>query len=319
MNIVSLTIPDNDAELAPWLEGILVRGELPQLSAELLSIRASTRAGKPLVRKYTLARKFASVLPEVASRGLQVLNRDQIRRLLRHPYLLDELLDFVYAEGGPYWERLWNRDATRDTIVEASWQRLQPHLAVDVPSIFPLAMAEPISLKKSRSRWSIAVVSSFATAASVLIALWSLPQLRDSLGFPSKPSIELASASWGLLKPPPVGLDDPAVYEWVASAFGEAKNRPAQSAADLAAVIGELRTGCSRLQLNPLMQLSADHAADLKKRCRKWSGKLDEMLATLEGQPETADTVRTNLYSLIDDLAATLKKEAESMREEIPT
>jgi hypothetical protein len=329
MKLISLTIPEEESQLAPWLEEIFARGETYQLAEELSALREKSHADKPIERKYSLTDSYAEALPKVAKRGLGVLNEKDLKRLLRHPYLLRELVDFLFLEGGPYWDRLWQKEMDLGPSTHNSWKKFQSFLpmesgtsAAEQMVVSPLSEAIlvseaeiPIARRaKSHSRWGFAALSSFVTAAAVLIALVNIPQLRESLGIVPQVKNEVAIAPWGLLKEPPSGLDDAGVYQWTAAAFREALVRPAEDRLALATLINELRMGCSKLQLNPPASMSATKKADLLKRCFDWERKLDDLVVRLESKPEEFSTVKNNLNELIDRVSTVLDKEAQKMK-----
>ena len=69
-------------------------------------------------------------LRDVLDRGLAAAPPDVLETLVRHPVLLRDLQDIVFAEGGDYWLRMIGQAAAKmppefQTIVERSRKKLE--------------------------------------------------------------------------------------------------------------------------------------------------------------------------------------------------
>jgi hypothetical protein len=297
MNLWIMTIPDDPAELARWLERQLVGLSLPELVAELTAIHG--RAESPL----SLGDWFGILRNDVLARGLGVVGPDRIGLLLRHPKLLYELQDVVLSEGGRYWDEL-PRDADVSDSVNRSWNRLADQLTPAPAPHRPVVQPAPATAWYRRP-WLV----SMATAAAVLIAVWGYSHVSQS---PVPPTP--VAAGWGWSKPGAVPAEGPASAYLARLAEGgqEWFNKRPDDRAGLAKRIGEMRQGCTGLILATHQPLADADRKWLVDKCRDWAKKFDLHLSDLEAG-KSVEVVRAEMDATVDKLVGALKKRSAEL------
>src|SRR5687767_1355847 len=101
MKLIAMTIPDDPAELAGWLERRLVGLDLAALVAELSAIHGDrpSAAGE-------LDALLGGHRDAVLNQGLSALPAAGLRELMRRPSVLLELQELILIDGGDYWRSL---------------------------------------------------------------------------------------------------------------------------------------------------------------------------------------------------------------------
>jgi hypothetical protein len=263
---IAMTIPDDAARLADWLEAQLVGQNLGKLVAELRAVHGDQSATQSL--DAILGNNATAVIES----GLGILPHPVLQELLRNPTLLLELQEHVLMEGGPYWSELPMSEEFGETL-ERGWERLgrelAPHLAVPAPPMaLPTRQAGPL-----RKLLPYAVTS-LATAAAILVVFHFIPinQPQDT------------AKGWGWQKPDafPANLDRAAYLNRLADGADEWFNKRPENVAAAAKRISEFREGCTALLLADHSPLTPADRTWLKERCQKWSQALDATLAKLE-------------------------------------
>lgn len=280
MNVMFLTLPDDPADLPAWLDDHLFDPSLPQLVAELRVLHG--RPGSPT----QLADVLGANADRVLDHGLAYLPRPALSQLLRQPELLIELRDLAITAGGPYWDHV-GTDTELRAIADRVTDRVKRTIATDspVPS-------------RGRSRGWTHAITTLATAAAVLVAVYLSDGFRDrpvpaptaTSEFRDQPSpAPTATSGWGFARVNelPADADDRAVLDRLAVLAGEwSKKRPDTPVA-LAERLTEFRAGCAAIQLSEL-GLSPDTARWLKARCADWSAEIDGHLRSLEATHDVA-------------------------------
>ena len=189
-----MTIPEKPAEYAEWLEKVLVNGEMADLVSELEAVHGKRS------KLVSLTNVCGDKLPEIYEGGLKVLGPPAVSKLLENPHLLLALTADVMEYGGAYWDKRLNSDKTRDRNLESSWEKLQAAIRQEDPvfpirqeeNVFPIAEVvnvKPVRRKRLLSAWFVVPITSFATAASVIIGILFIPGLRERIApLPYKPS-----------------------------------------------------------------------------------------------------------------------------------
>jgi hypothetical protein len=290
MTLVAMTIPDDPAELAGWLERRLAGLDLAQLVAELSTVHNSSGGPQPAVREL-LGAHFEGVVRT----GLSSLPPALIKHLLRRPALLLELQEIVLAAGSPHWDRLAAGETAE--LVDRGWNRLQQTLPIE----------EPVILRPRPRRWQRLVVGLVAAAAIVMIAILSYPVIAPLFHKPEQPP----AIAWGWARPGalPTGLPPGEYLRKLADEGDEwFKKRPDDSAA-LAKRLDQMRQGCRTLLEAEHPSLSPEDREWLHERCRAWLKKFDEAAAALEaGNDQVA--VRDEVDAVVNRLVHALRERA---------
>jgi hypothetical protein len=288
---IALDMPEDEAELASWLERLVVGERLGALVAELEGIHG------PPARTASLDQALGDRRDAVLRDGLASLPPDRLGLFLRQPRLLLQLQELVLVSGCPHWETLAAAQPEHRDALARGRVRL-PGQGYATPRTWHLR------------RWGVGLA---ATAAAALLLAAFLISGRP--GGPRQPVPPAATASaWGWNRPGALAEDlRPGAYlDHLADAAQEWFNQRPEGPVDLARRLGEFRQGCSVLILSPHQPLSADDRAWLVEKCRTWAAKLDAELASLErGEDPTvvrdqADATAAALVKALRDRAKTL-------------
>jgi hypothetical protein len=286
MSLIVPTIPDDAAQLAPWLERQLVGLDLVRLVGELHAIH------KPAAREQApVTDLLAGHLDRIYTQGLGGVPRKVLRHLLTHPGLLLQLQELILENGGPFWDECGHDYDAMNTHVESGRHRLGTLVRTILPQRTERA---------SRSVW----LPILAMAAVVLIGLVSWNLLR--------PTPQSAGATWGWDKPGALAKNvSREVYlNGLADSAQEWFNKRPDTAVDLGRRIAQFRQGCTTLLLSEHAPLNEKDREWLTERCRKWATKLDAHLADLEAGKDVA-AVRQQSDETVNQLIKALRGRAE--------
>jgi hypothetical protein len=304
--LISMTIPDDPARLAEWLEEQLAAGELRRLADELVAING------PGTEAASLQEVCGPHLDGVYERGLAALPRAALQRLLHNPRLLPELAEQVLLHGGRYWdERLAAAPGVRIDVAE-SWSRL--NAALDAKKE-PARVVVPAGRQRGRwysAPWFVGPLTALATAAAILVVLRLVPEARQAV-LPSTDRDTAARRGWLKVDELPTNVSAADYLDRIAALAEEWRNRPADTPQALADDILALRRGCDRLQLMSHPPLTPAQTADLLARCRKWAARFDSELVALETTRDVA-AVRREVSETVNSLAGALRAEADRLR-----
>jgi hypothetical protein len=298
MKLVSMTLPEDPALLASWLEGHLVGLRLADLVAELEAVHTG-----PTHTHRSVGELLGSQRGAVLGEGLGTLPAERLRELLRSPRTLLDLQDLIFTEGGPYWSQLPRPVELRRAVERGN-------------ELF-LRKPDQTRLPWYRRAW----VVSLATAAAVLLAVelprWLFPPAEPELPGPVKPGpapVVVAQATWGWDKPGALPQDGAArdYYLALVKAAEEWEKKRPQEAPDLAQRIGELRRGCSTLIFASHKPLPERERRWLVGRCRVWGTQIDRHLEELEAGTDPA-TVRDGADRTVRQIIAALSSRADSV------
>jgi hypothetical protein len=289
MTLVAMTLPDDPAELAGWLERHLAGLDLARLVAELSAVHGTPASPASSVRDL-----LGQHLDEVVRSGLGGLPSEMLRQLLRQPALLFELQEIVLAADSPHWDRLAGGELA--AMVDEGWNRLERTLP-----------REPVILRPRPRHWQRWVVGVVAAAAVVLIAVLSYPVLAPLFRSGEQPS----AVAWGWARPGALPSDLPPA-EYLRELADEAdewfKQRPEDTAA-LAKRIDQMRQGCRTLLEADHPPLSVEDRAWLRERCRAWQGKFDDAFAAVEAGRDPA-AVQAEVDATVNRIAEVLRERA---------
>jgi hypothetical protein len=316
MKLRALDLPDDPAELAPWLERQVVGGDLADLVAELEVVHARSSGAEPPALDTVLS----GHLPSVLHQGLGELPRPALGTLLRNPRLLLELQERVLLEGGDHWSDLAREDPEVLRRVDASWKDVESRIRQATSREFrapeTLPIERPLSVTRPPRVGLIMAWAKCATiAASVLAFLFTVERLNPEKR-PATPNViaKKASPDWGWNTP---GLltrvEPPAAYlTHLADAANEWFDKRPETPGDLAFRLGELRTGCTRLIVARNTSLQPADQAWLVNHCRDWAAKLDKAVHDLE-QGDPVDRVRSEVDAIVTRLIGVLRDRAKAV------
>lgn len=302
---VALDLPDDPAEMPAWLERRLVGVELGALAAELEAVHGG--AGTATLDSLLGDRRRA-----VLDEGLRALPPADVRALLTNPALLPQLQELVFAEGGPYWDRLGGAAAEHEALVDAGGRSLAAFLRgerPETPAVLPLGPRD----SRAKLRWyARPAFVSLATAAALVLAAVGYDRLAPQAGLP--PIVARAPTGWGWNKPDALAqAGTPSEYlnrladeaqEWF-------KKRPEDSAA-VAKRIEEFREGCSALIFSEHRPLAAKDRRWLVEKCRAWAAKLDDHVKALEAGRDPLQ-VRSDADQTVEKLVTALRTKAKEV------
>jgi hypothetical protein len=313
MNLITMTIPDNPADLVPWLEQRLMAPDFGRFAAELSALYP-----EPPEQREPSHLVLRAWLPRVLETGLREVPPELLQRLLRQPTTLTDLQEQLLAEGGPYWDGVLQRCADLQPAFDRG------RLAVDALVGGPEAVvgprsaptAEPVILAGREpaapvpgARFYRRMAFAAGGLAACLAVVVGVLLLR-----PTPPAGQaMASWGWGKLGGIPEDARQPKVYlEQLASTAEEwFKERP-EDAPALAKRLNEFRSGCSQLILAAHQPLAPEERKWLVERCRVWAAKLDSHLVALEAGQDLG-RVREAADATVKALAAALRKKAEQV------
>jgi hypothetical protein len=303
MRLISLEIPDEAAELAPWLERHLVGPDLAALVAELEAVHGPSIGAQPPV-KGLLGRDLDAVLES----GLGSLPPATLKRFLRQPRLLLELQELVLFEGGRHWERV-ALEASGELAVEVERGRKRLKTAIARDSDGSSASILPMPPRVAWYRHPLFVAQ--AAAAAVLLGVYAYEQSRPANPVP----IAVVPQGWGWNKPGALPEDlKPGPYlarladdaeEWFA--------RKPEDARALARRLNEFRQGCSTLILADHAPLAPIDRQWLVGKCREWASKLDANLTAIEAADPDLNKIQAEADETIRKLIEALRTRAAGL------
>jgi len=296
MKLHAITVPDDPASLAGWLEQHLLGPDLAALVAELTVIH--TPADKTPALEEVLGPPAS-----IREHGLAALPPDRLRRLLTHPQLLLQLQEWVLTSESPYWDKALADAAPLEELVQSGRQGALSSRTEAAP--LRLHRPEPPAEQRHQAWYRQSWFASLATAAAVLLAVASYQH------FFSKPAVAPVE-TWGWNKPGALRDERPAsaYLERLANGANEWFDQTPETEVALARRIGELRTGCAQLILGKHRALSTADRLWLLNHCRAWGATMDKQLAALESGQDVQQ-VRQQTDATVREITNELRKRAQ--------
>lgn len=291
-------MPDDSHELTAWLDRHLVGDTLGELIAELSAAHPAEQD-----RSQMLADALGSEMSVVLERGLASLTVQQLRSLIRWPWLLRELQQRVLTDGGSHWQML-AASRSFDTERENVWQRIETEITNETQASgrpsgprLPSEEMRPSSAELSGAlrhpvRRTQALV---AVAALILLGLglWrAMPR----------------SEPWGWNRPGVFAQDVPAdaYLRRLADSAEEYFARPRDTTKQLEQTLADFRRSCDVLLAAQHETLNDADRPWLRERCQAWSKKFDDQLAELRRTGDAA-TVRATADETVRKLVTALR------------
>jgi hypothetical protein len=304
MTLLTMTIPDDPAELAAWLEQRLMAPDFGRFVTELSAMSTAAPGERQPARQL-----LGDWLPHALTSGLRELPPQLLRRLLRQPATLADLQEIILTEGGGYWDSVLRRSDELTAAFDRGKGSLGAIVAPGPAAVKtrpdPVPATLPFRPRERRYRlWAWCSTAAAACLAVIVgVLLWRAGQPTEA-----PPAI-----AWGWAKPSGIPAKDVPPREYLDKLADAAeewfKKRP-EDAAGVAKRLNEFRSGCSQLILAAHEPLTPADRDWLVERCRVWAGKLDGHLTALEAgrEPlqvrEEADKTVTALVKALRDRAA---------------
>jgi hypothetical protein len=309
MTLLTMTILDDPAELARWLERRLMAPDFGQFVAELLAhFPAAPVARQPghLLERW---------LPVAIDEGLDSLPTDVLIQLLRHPALLVAFQERIVTDGGAYWDEVPAASDDLSGRFERGKMSLERMLAGDaappsadaVPSTRATAVTSGVAKRNGRGHRIWAIVSTGVAACLAVAVVWQMGGRLDDRPIPK------SQIAWGWGKPGGLATDasNPKEYlnKLAASVEEWSLHRP-DDVLGVATRIAELRLGCIRLIHSTYGPLAPADRAWLLERCRTWAKMLDAHQQALDTGADALAT-RAAVDETVREVAATLREKAK--------
>ena len=248
----------------------------------------------------TLESLLGSQLNDVLSGGLSVLSDAVLRSLIRHPWLLLDLQEKIFVDGGFHWS---NRKPTAEEAeqLERVWSKVSAVIA-SKPKIQNLVGDRP---KQKTWNW----LAPLALVVSTILCAWFL---RGQLGNAPNPVVNAdLQASCGWTRPGALKQDlsrDEYLKSLIDGAGDWFKVTPRNSS-ELAASIKQFQQGCSIVLASEHRPLPEADKKWLIEKCQAWSKKLGGHLADLNMGGDF-ETVKKAADETINTLIEKLRERA---------
>ena len=295
MTLVTMTIPDDPAELPRWLERRLVAPDLGQFIAELscaLPCECDSRS--------SLATLSIDGCPWLLRRVVAPIPPEALSELLRHPAVLVAFQESVIIDGGAYWDDLLDTSDDLSERLKRSKLSLARVLASDAPTacgtVTPKAILKPVAsvaVKWTGARWykTWAMFSTCVAACLAIAVVW----LANSR--PADPPPLKSQIAWGWAKAGGLAAEQSSPRDYLTTLATNAEEWSQYQPGDANGVstrILELRLGCVRLMHSSYGPLSPDDKTWLLEHCREWAKTLDRHQQALDaGADPTGATCRS--------------------------
>ena len=310
MILLTMTVPDDPAELSRWLEQRLVAADFAQFIAELSAhFPVASSAEQPL----DLLDRW---LPVALDEGLTPLPPEVLSQLLRHPSVLAKFQEHVVIEGGAYWDDLIDATDSFSEHLERGRSSLQRAIAEDNQAdgkvrrkaALKAVPAEAVKRPSGRGYKAWAIVSTAIAACLVVAVVWQAI-------VPEQPTLPKAKIAWGWARPGGLAADESSPKAYLNKLADNAEEWSAYRPGDsngVATRIAEMRLGCAQLMHSNYGPLNPADKEWLLEHCREWAKALDRHQQALDAGAE-AVTVRGQVDETVREIAATLREKAKQV------
>ena len=310
MILLTMTVPDDPAELPRWLEQRMVAPDFGQFLAELTAhfpVTAAAKEPRHLMDQW---------LPVALEEGLTPIPPEVLGQFLRHPAMLAAFQERVVINGGGYWDELLDASDDLSESLERGKNALGRMLSADgsltEKTTTPARQSIPSeAVKRSRGRgYRIWAVGSTAIAVCLAAAVAWLATRG-----PEEPPVLKSQIAWGWAKPSGLALDQPDPRDYLNKLAANAEEWSLYQPSDangIATRIAEMRLGCTRLMHSSYGPLSPADKAWLLEHCREWARTLDQHQQALDAGAEPL-AVRARVDETVREIAATLREKAKQV------
>jgi hypothetical protein len=306
MTLLTMTIPDDPAELSRWLERQLMAPDFGQFIAEL-SAHFPGSATQPchLVDRW---------LPVALEEGLAPVPPEVLSKLLRNPGVLAVFQERVVIDGGAYWDNLPDTSDDLSERLERTRLSLERSLAADASATGRAARARPGAVPSETVKrtgaggsriWAMVSTGVAACLAGVVVWLAS--------SGPGDPPVLKSQIAWGWAKPGGLAADQSSPRNYLNQLAANVEEwslyRPGDSSG-VGTRILELRLGCVRLMHSSYGPLSPADKAWLLEHCREWAKTLDSHQQSLDAGADPL-AIRAVVDEMVREITTTLREKAK--------
>jgi hypothetical protein len=312
MTLLTMTIPDDPAELPHWLERRLMAPDFGLFIAELSAHFPATPAdAQP---RHLLDRW----LPVALDQGLVPIPPDVLAQLLRHPAVLAALQERVVIDGGAYWDDLPGAADDLSERLEQGKRSLQRILSTPTPSsngtaapkAAPKAVPSGVTKRTGGRGYKIwAIVSTVVATCLAVAVVWPV------VSRPDDPPVLKARIAWGWAKPGGLAIDQSNPKDYLNKLAANVEEWSLYRPSDPSGVgtrITELRLGCTLLMHSTYGPLTPADKAWLLEHCRVWAKTLDGHQQALDAGADSL-AVRAAVDEMVREMAATLRGKAKQV------
>ncbi len=324
--VTALEIPDDPAQIARWIETVLVGPDVGRLVREIeITQEVTGRSPKPTP---AIDKVLAEFRTPVLERGLGELPYERVRLLLRYPRTLLELQELVFVEGREYWSGLPRPaelvEATTSQLKKINQAIADKDLIGDQP-VRPIASERAVALPENAGKarelsstkrhWMFSPAGTLALATAASVAFFFVGNWYAEQGFDGGIGAGLVvqvDQSWGWDRPGILAakLDRSAYLNHLANLAAEWSSERPASASDLKTRIEQFRHSCDTLIAAQHSQLTQSDKDWVVERCKVWAGKLDEQLAALN-QTSNLQAVLDATDAIANSLVTALRERAQ--------
>jgi hypothetical protein len=311
MTLLTMTIPDDPADLPRWLERRLMAPDFGRFVAELSAhFPATPAAAQP---RYLLDRW----LPVALDQGLAPIPADVLSQLLRHPAVLAAFQERVATYGGAYWDDLPGTAEDLSERLDQGKRSLKRILSTYAPSsngaatpkASPKAVPSGVAKRTGGRGYKIWAVASTGVAACLVVAVVVLASGRPD----APPPIPKVQIAWGWGKPGGLATDQSNPSDYLNKLAAAVEEWSVYRPGDPAGVgirLAELRLGCTLLMHSTYGPLVPADRAWLLDYCRTWAKALDGHQQVLDAGTDPL-AVRAMVDETVRAIAATLREKAK--------
>jgi hypothetical protein len=317
MTLYTMTIPDEPADLARWLERRLMAPDFGRFVAEL-AVHFPATAGHVPPR-----RLFDRWLTVALAEGLHPLPLEVLSQLLRHPAELATFQERILTEGGPHWDEVLDRsDDLSEAVKRGEWllermlsgetprsvkKAVPKAVTKATPKVAPRVVPSQVKKRNGHRGYKNWAIASTGVAACLAVAVGFL----GARG-PGEPPIPKAQIAWGWGKPGGVAADQSNPKDYLNKLAANAEEWSLHRPSDPVGVgtrVAELRIGCTRLMHSNYGPLSPADKAWLLENCRAWAKALDGHQQALDAGADPV-AVRAEVDETVRAIAAALREKA---------
>ena len=297
-----LDIPENETELASWLESLLVSRDFGDLVSQL----AFLGQGVPTAESPEMSEETKDAVIES---GLSVVTQDQCRQLLKNPELLIELHERIFETGSEYWmSKLEPATTAEDQFFKST--------AASILGGQPSSNSQDAVADLSRPTGSVPEPSGVSRRQMLAMAASILAVVCGVYLFQSAGSASESPWGWQSAQAMPNGVSAEQYLQSLSDSSEEWFEQKSTTADMLATNLQSLSTGCQRLIDAPHQPLSPDQRAWLVEKCELWKKDIDQTLAdakAIGGDGSKLTVVKNAADDLVSKISLALTNKSKEV------
>lgn len=312
MTLLTMTVPDDPAELPGWLERRMMAPDFGRFIAELSAhFPPTSKADQPL-------HLIDRWLPMALEGGLAPIPPEVLSELLRYPPVLAAFQERVVTDGGAYWDDLPDASGDLSGRLERGKLALDQILQANAPASSDRAVpqavpegspARAVQRAGGRGYKSWAIISTGIAACLAAAVAWL------AISKPAEPPVLKSRIAWGWAKPDGLATDQSKPKDYLNKLAANAEEWSIYRPADANGVgqrIAELRLGCTLLMHSTYGPLTPPDKAWLLEHCRAWAKMLDGHQQALDAGADPM-TVRAGVDETVRIMTTTLRDKAKQI------